>query len=41
LGYISAKPAIYAYLNGIRIKIRKDLAEIDFWVGKMDDEKIL
>jgi len=33
LGYISAKPEVYSQLNGVRIKVRKDFAEIDFWIS--------
>jgi len=41
LGFISAKAEVYSHLNGIRIKIRKDFSEIDFWLNKIDDDKIL
>jgi hypothetical protein len=41
LAYISAKDDVYSQLNGMRIKIKKDYAEIDFWVGTVDDEKAL
>ena len=41
LGLISAKAEVYSHLNGIRIKIRKDFSEIDFWLNKIDDDKIL
>jgi len=32
---------VYAQLNGVRIKIKKDYAEMDFWVSTVDDEKVL
>ena len=41
LGFISAKPNVLEHLNGIRIKVKKDFAEIDFWLSKVDDEKLL
>lgn len=41
LSYISAKAVIYEEMNGVRIKIKKDYAEIDFWVSRLDDEQIL
>jgi translation initiation factor 4E len=37
LGFISAQPHVYEHLNGIRIKVRKDFAEIDFWLSTVDD----
>ena len=41
LGFISANDKVYKYLNGVRIKVRKDFAGIDFWVRKVDDEEML
>jgi hypothetical protein len=41
LGFISAKPEVHYHLNGIRIKIRKDYSEIDFWLNTINDEKVL
>lgn len=41
MGFISAKDQVYEHLNGIRIKVKKDFAEIDFWVSKVDDEKMM
>jgi translation initiation factor 4E len=39
LGYISASKDVFALVNGIRLKVRKDFTEIDFWVGDVEDEK--
>lgn len=41
LGYVSSKADTFAYLNGIRLKVKKDFTEIDFWLGNVEDEKIL
>jgi hypothetical protein len=41
LGFISASPETFKEVNGIRIKARKDFAEIDFWVRNVEDEQIL
>jgi translation initiation factor 4E len=41
LGFVSAKADVYANLNGIRIKVKKDFAEIDFWVSTVDDDELL
>jgi hypothetical protein len=41
LGFISAKEEVYDNVNGIRIKVKKDFAEIDFWMRNVDDEKVL
>jgi hypothetical protein len=41
LGYISASKETFNNLNGIRMKIRKDCAEIDFWVKNVEDEVLL
>lgn len=37
LGFISSKVEIQEHLNGVRIKVKKDFAEIDFWFDKVDD----
>lgn len=37
LGFISSKAEIQEHLNGVRIKVKKDFAEIDFWFDKVDD----
>lgn len=41
LGFISAEEKVYAQLNGVRVKVKKDYAEMDFWVSTVDDEKVL
>ena len=41
LGYISAGKEELQSVNGIRLKVKKDFAEIDFWVGNVEDEKLL
>lgn len=41
MGFISAKEEVYKYLNGVRVKVKKDFAEIDFWLSQVDDEKVL
>ena len=41
LGFVSAQSHIYNHLNGLRIKVKKDFAEIDFWLSEVDDEKVL
>ena len=41
LGFISAQENVYVHLNGVRIKVKKDYAEVDFWVSTVDDEKVL
>ncbi len=41
LGYISASKETFNNLNGIRMKIRKDYAEIDFWMKNVDDQDLL
>lgn len=33
LGFISGKEDVFSHLNGVRIKIKKDFAEIDFWIN--------
>jgi hypothetical protein len=40
LGYISANAKLLQNINGIRLKIRKDIAEIDFWVRVVDNEVV-
>ena len=41
MGYISAEKKVHEKLNGIRMKIKKDYAEIDFWLSSVDDEEML
>jgi hypothetical protein len=41
LAYISGNEQLFAHLNGIRIKVKKDFAEIDFWISTVDNEEIL
>lgn len=41
LAFISASEEIFTNLNGIRIKIRKDCAEIDFWLKNVDEQTVL
>ena len=41
LGFISAKEEVYGKLNGVRIKVKKDYAEMDFWLSTVDDEDTL
>lgn len=41
LGFISAQESILEGVNGVRIKVKKDYAEMDFWVSSVDDEKRL
>jgi hypothetical protein len=38
LGFVSAGSDTYSYLNGIRLKVKKDFAEIDFWISNVEDE---
>jgi hypothetical protein len=39
LGFVSADKDVFAMVNGIRLKVRKDFTEIDFWVRDVEDEK--
>ena len=39
LGFVSATKEIFELVNGIRLKVRKDFTEIDFWVPDVQDEK--
>lgn len=39
LGFVSATKEIFELVNGIRLKVRKDFTEIDFWVRDVQDEK--
>jgi translation initiation factor 4E len=41
LGLISGKEEVYNKLNGVRIKVKKDYAEMDFWLSTVDDEALL
>ena len=41
LGLVAAKAEVYSNLNGVRLKVKKDFVEIDFWVGKVDDEQLM
>ena len=41
LGYVSASAEILAEVNGVRLKVKKDFAEVDFWVANLDDEEIV
>ena len=41
MGYISADKKVHEKLNGVRIKVKKDFAEIDFWLSEVDDEEVL
>lgn len=41
LGFISAEEKLHSELNGLRMKLKKDYAEIDFWVSTVDDDKVL
>ncbi|CAM6005526.1 unnamed protein product [Sphagnum balticum] len=41
LGFIAAKPGVYTEVNGLRLKVKKDFAEIDFWIRHVDDEILL
>lgn len=37
LALISAKAETLAEISGVRVKVRKELAEIDFWVGSAEE----
>ena len=39
LGFVSADKDVFSMVNGIRLKVRKDFTEIDFWVRDVEDEK--
>ena len=41
MAFITANEDVYKYLNGVRVKVKKDFAEIDFWLSEVDDEKVL
>lgn len=41
LGFVSAGKEVLAFLNGIRLKVRKDFTEVDFWVRDVQDEKAI
>ena len=40
LGFLATK-GDHKELNGLRMKIKKDYAEIDFWLSHIDDEALL
>ena len=41
MGVISAKANVFNNLNGVRLKVKKDFIEIDFWVSRVDDESLM
>ena len=41
LGVVAAKAQLWHDFNGVRLKVRKDFVEIDFWLAAVQDEQLL